>query len=44
MDSKMRKTLKNSIMEFYKLHNDKGKLYMFNAWKNVDWEIQEPTI
>ena len=34
MDSSKRKTLKNSVIEFYKLHHDKGKLYTYKAWKN----------
>ena len=25
---------KNSIVEFYKLHHDKGKLYTYSHWKN----------
>ena len=36
MYSSKRKTLKNSIIEFYKLHHDKGKWYTYKAWKKSD--------
>ena len=36
MASKKVQSLKNSILEFYKLHHDKGINYTYNEWKNCE--------
>ena len=42
MASKKVQSLKNSILEFYKLHHDKGINYTYNEWKNC--ELSKRTI